>query len=178
MSLISCYTDTETTGLNPFKGDRIVEVCCILTVDFEIVDTFHTLINPERPVGFSATIHGHADDKLRDAPVFSDISKDLKHFIKQADNLIAYNAPFDVKFLKHEFNSRGFGPFNIRNQIDVLGLAKSVFPGEKNKLLNVIERLGIDYSSEQLHTALSDTKLLIQVHKELLTLLNKNSGLI
>lgn len=70
MSLISCYTDTETTGLNPSKGDRIVEVCCILTVDFEIVDTFHTLVNPERPVGFSATIHGHTDDKLRNAPVF------------------------------------------------------------------------------------------------------------
>lgn len=178
MSILSCYADTETTGLHPSKGDRIVEVCCILTVDFEIVDQFHTLINPERPVGFSATIHGHTDDKLRDAPLFSDISRDLKQFIKQADNLIAYNAPFDMKFLQHEFNSKGFGPFNIKNQIDVLGLAKSVFPGEKNKLLNVIERLGIDYSNEQLHTALSDTKLLIQVHKELLTLLNKNSGLI
>lgn len=175
MSIITCYADTETTGFSPAKGDRIVEVSIILAIDFEPVDSFHSFINPGIPVGKSAEIHGYTDEFLADKPKFEDISRQLKEFSKQSDTFIAYNSPFDMRFLQHEFHSRGFGPYKFENQIDVLQLARSVFPGQKNQLKLVCERLGIDLSKRKLHTAVDDTLLTIEVHKKLLELINKNS---
>lgn len=177
MSIITCYADTETTGLSPSKGDRIVEISLVLAIDFEPVDTFHSYINPEIPVGFSTHIHGYTDEFLADKPKFQDISRQLKEFSKQSDTFIAYNSPFDMRFLQHEFHSRGFGPFKFENQIDVLQLARKVYPKQKNQLKLVCERLGIDLSERKLHTAVDDTLLTIEVHKKLLEIINNTSCL-
>ncbi len=162
--------DTETTGLDPLNGDRIVEIGCVEVVDRRITENhFHVYINPERDVPDDAVaIHGLTTDFLKDKPVFAAVAKDFCDFIKGAE-LIIHNASFDVGFLNVELKHAGFPAIDelAVNVIDSLAMAKRMYPGKRNNLDILCERLEIDNSSRTLHGALLDAELLADVYLRL-----------
>lgn len=160
--------DTETTGLNPEQGDRLVEIGAIELED--LVPTgqeFHCFINPEREVSEGAVrIHGLTTKFLADKPKFSEIAQDFVSFVKEAD-LVAHNASFDAGFLNHELQLCGFKPYETNRYIDTLNLARKIFPRGSNSLDALCKRYEIDISHRDFHGALKDAKLLAEVYLEL-----------
>ena len=160
--------DTETTGLEPLSGDRVLEVAALeLLNDLPTGRHFHALIDPKRDIPAEASrVHGITSADLVGKPVFADIAADLVAFFGDS-KLIAHNAPFDFGFLDMEFNRAGLPPLDRSRMIDTLALAKERFPGMPNSLDALCRRFAIDLSARTTHNALLDCRLLAEVYVEL-----------
>ena len=160
--------DTETTGLSPAAGDRMVEIGCIEMVGrVETGRHFHCYFNPERPMPSEAeAVHGLSDIFLSDKPRFADRAEELLEFIGDAP-LVAHNASFDFGFLNHELQRCGRGNVCMTRMVDTLVLARSRHPGAKHSLDALCTRYGVDRSLRIKHGALIDAQLLAQVYVEL-----------
>jgi DNA polymerase III subunit epsilon len=160
--------DTETTGLDPAGGDRIVEIGCIEI--FNRAETgrhFHAYFNPERPMPSGAeAVHGLSDVFLSDKPRFSERAAELLDFIEDS-RLVAHNASFDFGFLNHELGQCGQQVICLSRMVDTLALARSRHPGAKHSLDALCTRFGVDRSRRTRHGALLDAQLLAQVYVEL-----------
>lgn len=156
--------DTETTGLNPNLGHRLVEVAAIELIDRKVSDrSFHRYLNPEREIDEgAASVHGLTLDRLQDEPRFAEIAPAFLAFISGAE-LIIHNAPFDLGFLNAELARAGL-PFLDNPVIDTLKFAKDLHPGKKNNLNALCDRYMVDNSHRTLHGALLDTELLAEVY--------------
>lgn len=156
--------DTETTGLNPNLGHRLVEVAAIELSDRKVSDrSFHRYLNPEREIDEgAASVHGLTLDRLQDEPKFAEIAPAFLEFISGAE-LIIHNAPFDMGFLNAELARAGL-PLLENPVIDTLKVAKDLHPGKKNNLNALCDRYLIDNSHRTLHGALLDTELLAEVY--------------
>jgi len=161
--------DTETTGLDPLQGDRIIEVAAIELVNLLPTGAlFHRVIDPERDIPAEATrIHGFTNADLAGHPRFASILTDLVAFLGDAP-IIAHNAPFDFGFLDAEFRRCGAPQLDRGRMIDSLVMAKQRFPGMPNSLDALCRRLGIDNSMRSSHNAILDCRLLAQVYLELM----------
>jgi DNA polymerase-3 subunit epsilon len=160
--------DTETTGLSPEEGHRVIEIGCLELVNRRLTGEYrHYYLNPERSIERAAEeVHGLTAEFLQDKPKFADIAPELLDFIRDAE-LVIHNAPFDVGFLNHEFNlwKRHHLPLaNYCKILDTLVLAKRKHPGQKNSLDALCRRYHVDNSSRQYHGALLDAELLAQVY--------------
>lgn len=164
----SVLFDTETTGLDPLTGDRVLEVAAIeLVNDLPTRNHFHRLIHPQRDIPEEVVrIHGITLDKVRDAPRFAEIVDDLLAFFGEG-SLVAHNAPFDFGFLNAELARCGRPALARGRMVDTLALAKARFPGMPNSLDALCRRFGIDLSARTTHNALLDCKLLAEVYVEL-----------
>jgi DNA polymerase-3 subunit epsilon len=160
--------DTETTGLNPATGDRMVEIGCVELINrVETGASFHAYFNPERPMDPAAeAIHGLSDAFLANKPYFSDKVEDLLDFLGDAP-LVAHNARFDFAFLNHELGHCGRLHISESRMIDTLGLARQRHPGAKHSLDALCTRFGIDRTHRIKHGALLDAQLLAQIYVEL-----------
>jgi DNA polymerase-3 subunit epsilon len=160
--------DTETTGLSPVDGDRMVEIGCIELVNrVETGRTFHSYFNPGRPVPPQAeAVHGLSDRFLADKPAFGERCEELLEFLGDAP-LVAHNASFDFGFINHELGHCGRPTICNSRMVDTLGLARRKFPGCKHSLDALCTRLGVDRSLRIKHGALIDAQLLAQVYVEL-----------
>lgn len=156
--------DTETTGLDPKQGHRIIEVAAIELHGRKVSDRrFHRYLNPEREIDEgAAAVHGLTLDRLQDEPKFAEIAPALLAFIGDAE-LIIHNAPFDMGFLNAELARLGLPPLENK-RIDTLKVAKELHPGKKNNLNALCDRYFIDNSHRTLHGALLDTELLAEVY--------------
>ncbi|UDG83171.1 DNA polymerase III subunit epsilon [Candidatus Vallotia lariciata] len=159
--------DTETTGLNAKSGDRIIEIGCVEIVNRQLTgNNLHFYINPERDSNPGAlAVHGLTTEFLSDKPKFVDISNVLLNFVKNT-SIIIHNAPFDIGFLDAEFAMLELRPFRnyCGNVIDTLIRAKAMFPGKRNSLDALCERLGISNTHRAQHGALLDAELLASVY--------------
>ena len=160
--------DTETTGLNPMGGDRVVEIGCVEIVNrIETGRHFHAYFNPERDMPVDAeAVHGLTTVFLSDKPRFSDKAEELLDFIEDSP-LVAHNASFDFGFLNFELERCGPPPICLSRMIDTLSLARTRHPGAKHSLDALCVRFGIDRSQRVKHGALLDAQLLAQVYVEL-----------
>ena len=160
--------DTETTGLNPAGGDRLVEIGCIEMFNrVETGRTFHAYFNPERPMPFGAeAVHGLSDIFLSDKPRFSELVEDLLLFLEDAP-LVAHNASFDFSFLNYELSLCGRQMICGSRMVDTLAMARTRHPGAKHSLDALCMRFGVDRSLRVKHGALLDAQLLAQVYVEL-----------
>jgi DNA polymerase-3 subunit epsilon len=161
--------DTETTGLDPGQGDRLVEIGCIELVNrFPTGNTFHRYFNPERDMPETAfNIHGLSADFLRDKPLFAHAADELIAFIGDAP-LVAHNALFDLGFLNAELERIGREIVSRDRLIDTLMLARRKHPGSPNRLDDLCARYRIDNSRRTKHGALLDAELLAEVYVELI----------
>lgn len=160
--------DTETTGLSPAGGDRMVEIGCIEMIGrVETGRHFHCYFNPERSMPSEAeAVHGLGDTFLGDKPLFADMAEDLLAFIGDSP-LVAHNASFDFGFLNHELGRCGRPAVCMTRMVDTLGLARTRHPGAKHSLDALCTRFGVDRSQRIKHGALLDAQLLAQVYVEL-----------
>lgn len=160
--------DTETTGLDPLTGDRVIEVACLeLHRDLPTGERLHLLIDPERDIPEEASrVHGMTRADLRGKPRFAEVSDELLAFMGDAP-LVAHNAPFDFGFLDAEFARLGLPALDRGRMVDTLALAKARFPGLPNSLDALCRRFGIDLSERTSHNALLDCRLLADVYVEL-----------
>jgi len=164
----SVLFDTETTGLDPAQGDRVIEVAALeLMNGLPTGRHFHRLIDPERDVPEEATrIHGFARADLVGKPRFAEIAADLVAFMGDG-MLIAHNAAFDFGFLNAEFARLDLAPLDPARMIDTLAMARTRFPGMPNSLDALCRRFEIDLSARTSHNALLDCRLLAEVYVEL-----------
>jgi DNA polymerase-3 subunit epsilon len=156
--------DTETTGLDPKQGHRIIELAAIELDGRKVsLRRFHRYLNPEREIDASAVaIHGLTYERLQNEPKFSDIVAGFLEFIEDAE-LVIHNAPFDIGFLNHELELLGLPP--LQNTVtDTLKVAREMHPGKKNSLNALCSRYEIDNAHRTLHGALLDTELLAEVY--------------
>lgn len=161
--------DTETTGLDPRDGHKIIEIACVELVDkIKTGNVFHTYVNPRREVPQDAfRIHGISTEFLKDKPIFDHVATKFLDFIK-GGKLVIHNASFDLKFLNHELRILGFEAIDPTGVIDSLALARNKFPGSPNSLDALCKRFNIDLSRRTKHGALLDTELLCDVYVELM----------
>jgi len=160
--------DTETTGLEPRQGHRIIEIGALELVDRQLTGrSFHTYINPEREIDQGAMeVHGITGEFLRDKPRFDEISDDLMAFVDGAE-LVIHNAPFDIGFIDNELSISGHEHSSITaiaTVLDTLELAKDLHPGQRNNLDALCKRYEVDNSSRTLHGALLDAEILADVY--------------
>lgn len=162
--------DTETTGLEPSQGHRIIEIGCVELVNRRLTgNRFHRYINPGREIDNGAIeVHGITSEFLADKPTFEDVAASFLDFIRGAE-LVIHNAPFDVGFINHELKLiREEFPVRCLDGhcavLDTLALARSLHPGQKNNLDALCRRYGIDNSSRTLHGALLDAEILADVY--------------
>jgi DNA polymerase-3 subunit epsilon len=160
--------DTETTGLSPLNGDRLVEIGCVELVNrVETGRTFHAYFNPGRPMPSEAeAVHGLSDTFLSDKPAFNERCEELLAFIGDAP-LIAHNAAFDFGFINHELNHCGRPLVCTSRMVCTLSIARQKHPGAKHSLDALCTRFGVDRSLRVKHGALIDAQLLAQVYVEL-----------
>jgi DNA polymerase-3 subunit epsilon len=160
--------DTETTGLNPNTGDRLVEIGCVELVNrVETGRTFHCYFNPERSMPIEAqNVHGLSESFLADKPLFEDRVEDLLDFLDESP-LVAHNAIFDFSFLNWELGNCGRLSIPMSRMIDTMTLARTKHPGAKHSLDALCTRYGIDRSHRIKHGALLDAELLSQLYVEL-----------
>ena len=160
--------DTETTGLNPATGDRLVEIGCVELVNrVETGNSFHCYFNPQRPMPFEAEqVHGLSERFLSDKPLFADKVEELLDFIGDAP-LVAHNASFDFGFLSWELGACGRPIVDMGRMVDTLQIARKIHPGAKHSLDALCSRYGIDRSHRVKHGALLDAQLLAQLYVEL-----------
>ena len=161
------FLDTETTGLSPDSGDRIIEIGCIEMVNRRLSGrTLHFYLNPERRSHEDAIkVHGLSDEFLADKPLFASIADELLEFVEGAE-IIIHNAGFDVGFLDEEFRRLGRPKFPacVAQVTDSLLMARSMFPGKANSLDALCKRLEVDNSNRALHGALLDAGLLAEIY--------------
>jgi DNA polymerase-3 subunit epsilon len=160
--------DTETTGLSPTSGDRMVEIGCVEMFNrVETGRTFHSYFNPGRPMPSEAeAVHGLCDRFLSDKPNFHERCEELLEFIGESP-MVAHNAGFDFGFINHELGQCGRPLVCTSRMIDTLALARQKFPGAKHSLDALCTRFGVDRSQRIKHGALLDAQLLAQVYVEL-----------
>ncbi len=160
--------DTETTGLNPHEGHKLVEIGCIELFNYLPTGKyFHTYINPERDMPQEAyNVHGLSEDFLRTHPLFPEIATEFLNFI-QNDPLVIHNARFDLKFLNHALELISKPKIPFKRAIDTLIIARTRFPGSPANLDALCKRLKIDNSGRVKHGALLDAELLAEVYLEL-----------
>ena len=160
--------DTETTGLSAEAGDRIIEIGCVELVSRKLTgNNRHFYLNPERDSHEDALkVHGISNEFLRDKPKFGAVADDLMAYVAGADEVIIHNAAFDVAFLDKELELLGRAPFTsfVGRITDTLAMAKEMYPGKRNSLDALCDRLGVDNSSRTLHGALLDAELLADVY--------------
>jgi DNA polymerase-3 subunit epsilon len=161
--------DTETTGLNPATGDKIVEIGCVELINhLPSGETYHQYINPERPMPEEAfAIHGLSDEFLADQLVMNDVAESFLEFIGDAP-LIIHNAEFDLRFINAELKALDRPILAKARAIDTVVLARTAFPGAPASLDALCKRFGIDNPSRSLHGALLDAQLLAEVYLELI----------
>jgi DNA polymerase-3 subunit epsilon len=161
--------DTETTGLSPDEGDRLVEIGCIELINHVATDrTFHVYINPERGMPSAAfAVHGLSEEFLSDKPLFAAVAEDFLEFVG-ADPLVIHNASFDMGFINAELKNIGRNPLPMSQAIDTVSMARKRFPGAPASLDALCRRFQIDNSGRTLHGALIDADLLAQVYLELI----------
>jgi DNA polymerase-3 subunit epsilon len=159
--------DTETTGLSAENGDRIIEIGCVELLHRKLTGhNKHFYLNPERDSHEDALkVHGISNEFLRDKPKFAQVADELLEYLAGAE-VIIHNAPFDVGFLNKELELMGRGPLKevVANVIDSLQMAKELFPGKRNSLDALCDRLEVDNSGRTLHGALLDAELLADVY--------------
>lgn len=160
--------DTETTGLNPKTGDRVVEIGCVeLLNHLATGETYHTYVNPERDMPAEAeAVHGLSIEFLSDKPLFADIADDFLAFVGSSP-VIAHNAPFDLGFLNAELEAAGRPILSKDRSIDTVPLARRKFPGAQVNLDALCRRFNVDLSARVKHGALLDSELLAEVYLEL-----------
>ena len=161
--------DTETTGLDPASGDRIVEIGAVeLWNHLPTGKTFHKYLNPERHMPEEAqAVHGLTEGFLKDKPVFSEIAEDLLTFIN-GSKLVIHNASFDMKFINAELALADKNRLPGDLAIDTLAIARKKFPGSPASLDALCRRFNIDNSARTLHGALLDSEILAEVYLELI----------
>lgn len=160
--------DTETTGLDPYQGHRIVEIGCVELLNrIPTGQTYHVYVNPERDIPAEAeAVHGLTQQFLSDKPLFTEVAEDLIAFLGEA-KLVIHNAGFDLAFLNAEFERCKKAILQRERAIDTLTLARRRHPGGPNKLDDLCVRYGIDNSKRTKHGALLDAELLAEVYAEL-----------
>ena len=171
--------DTETTGLDPFQGHRLIEIGCVELLNrIPSGQTFHFYVNPERDVPAEAhAIHGISTEQLKDKPLFAEIADELIAFIGDAP-LVAHNAMFDLGFLNAELERAGKGQVPRERLVDTLLLARRRHPGASNRLDDLCVRYGIDNSRRTKHGALLDAEILAEVYLELIGARQAQLGLV
>lgn len=162
--------DTETTGMDPADGHRLVEIGCVeLENHIPTGRTYHQYINPERDVpAEAAAVHGLTEEILKNEPTFGEIVGDFLDFIGDDSKLVIHNAEFDMKFINAELKMFGFPSLEWKRVIDTLAMARQKFPGSPANLDALCRRFNIDNSNRTLHGALLDSELLAEVYLELL----------
>ena len=160
--------DTETTGLDPAQGHRIIEIGCIELINRRFSgNRYHQYLQPDREIDAAAVeIHGITNEFLSDKPRFGDVAEDFLNFIRGAE-LIIHNAPFDVGFINNELNLLSQGHGSLREYctvLDTLEHARRLHPGQRNNLDALCKRYGIDNSQRELHGALLDAEILADVY--------------
>jgi DNA polymerase-3 subunit epsilon len=168
MNIREILLDTETTGLSPNDGHRIVEIGALEMVNKVLTGKkFHFYINPERNMPNEAyRIHGISQDFLQDKPLFKEIADEFMEFI-EGGKLVIHNAPFDIKFLNHELSLVKLPSLELSEAIDTLTIARKTFPGARVNLDALCRRFKVDNSSREFHGALLDAALLAEVYVEL-----------
>ena len=161
------FLDTETTGLSPESGDRIIEIGCVEMISRRLTGhNKHFYVNPERKNSEDAVkVHGLTDEFLADKPLFASIADELMEYLADAE-IIIHNAAFDVGFLNEELRRIGKPPFarHVARVSDSLLMARELFPGKSNSLDALCRRLEVDNSNRTLHGALLDAGLLAEVY--------------
>jgi DNA polymerase-3 subunit epsilon len=161
------FLDTETTGLSPESGDRIIEIGCVEMVNRRLTGRhLHFYINPERPNHEDAVkIHGLTDEFLADKPVFAALADEIIDYCRDAE-IIIHNASFDIGFLDAELRRLNRGSFrdHVAGVLDTLVMAREMFPGKSNSLDALCRRLEVDNTHRTLHGALMDAELLAEVY--------------
>ncbi len=160
--------DTETTGLDPKSGHRVIEIGCVEINNRRLTGNhYHKYLNPQREIDEAAVeVHGLTSHFLKDKPLFKHIEKEFLEFVSGAE-LVIHNAPFDVGFLNSELSIVGSGVNKLEDVCDVLdtlALARKKHPGQRNSLDALCKRYGIDNSQRQLHGALLDAEILAEVY--------------
>lgn len=159
--------DTETTGLDPKQGHRIIEIGCVELINRRLTgNNFHQYVQPEREIDAGAIqVHGISNEFLSDKPLFAEIVEDLVNYVKGAE-LVIHNAPFDVGFLNQELKHCDFRRQipDLCTVLDTLALARTLHPGQKNNLDALCRRYDIDNSRRDLHGALLDAEILADVY--------------
>ena len=168
MNIREIVLDTETTGLNPQDGHRILEIGALEMVNKVLTGKkFHFYINPERDMPSEAyRIHGISSEFLKDKPVFKEIAEEFLDFIEDG-KLVIHNAPFDIKFLNYELSLVNLPSLELSEAIDTLIIARKNYPGARVNLDALCRRFKIDNSSRDFHGALLDAALLAEVYVEL-----------
>jgi DNA polymerase-3 subunit epsilon len=160
--------DTETTGLEPQQGHRIIEIGCVELLNRRRTNrTYHRYLRPDREIDSAAEqVHGITNEMLRNQPRFADVLAEFLEFVQGAE-LVIHNAEFDLGFLSHELRLAGAADDTIRRQcqvVDTLALARRLHPGQRNSLDALCRRYGIDNSGRDYHGALLDAQLLTDVY--------------
>ncbi len=159
--------DTETTGLSAEGGDRIIEIGCVELLNRKLTgNNLHFYLNPERDSHEDALkVHGISNEFLRDKPKFAEVAAEILDYLRDAE-IIIHNAAFDVGFLNKELERVGQAAFKtfVSGVTDTLAMAKEMFPGKRNSLDALCDRLGVDNSGRTLHGALLDAELLADVY--------------
>ena len=171
--------DTETTGLDPDDGHKIIEIGCIEILNRAITDnTFHKYLNPQREIDIEASkIHGLTYSNLKDKPIFEEVHQEFLDYIGDSP-IIIHNAPFDLGFLNKEFSLFSKADVLSKNEIiDSLKLARKLSPGKRNTLDALCERYSVDNSDRSLHGALLDAELLAFVYLKMTIGQNDFTGL-
>ncbi len=160
--------DTETSGLRPGEGHKIIEIAAIEIIDFiPTGNTYHQYINPERDVPQASTdVHGITSKFLYDKPTFNKIVDEFLRFV-QNDTIVAHNIDFDIGFINYELQSCG-KPFLNNKKVDTVTIAREKFPGQGVSLDALCKRFSIDNTQREKHSATLDAELLVQVYIELL----------
>ena len=161
------FLDTETTGLSAEGGDRVIEIGCVELFNRKLTgNNLHFYLNPERDSHEDALkVHGISNEFLRDKPKFAQVAQEVIDYVRDAE-VIIHNAAFDIGFLNKELERVGQAPFtrHVSNVIDTLVMAKQMYPGKRNSLDALCDRLGVDNSGRTLHGALLDAELLADVY--------------
>jgi len=160
--------DTETTGLEPSQGHRIIEIGCVELINRRLTgNNLHIYINPQRAIDAGALeVHGISNDFLKDKPLFTDIADTFIDFVKDAE-LVIHNAPFDIGFLDSELSdlNRGYKAMHDYCKVlDTLAMARKKHPGQKNNLDALCKRYFVDNTQRDLHGALLDAEILADVY--------------
>ncbi len=160
--------DTETTGLDPAQGHRIIEIGCVELINRRLTGRhYHQYINPERDIDQGAMeVHGITNERVAGEPVFARIAEEFLAFVGDAE-LIIHNAPFDIGFIDHELRLFGSSLGSITQRcsvVDTLVMARTKHPGQKNNLDALCKRYGVDNSQRELHGALLDAEILADVY--------------
>src|SRR5215470_15583308 len=168
MTMRQVVLDTETTGLEPEAGHRIIEIGCVELVNRRpTTRRFHRYVNPGRPVDRGAVdVHGIEDDFLAQQPRFAEVAREFLEFVNGAE-LVIHNADFDVEFINHELRRIDGVPHQIRDccgVLDTLALARRLHPGQRNNLDALAKRYSVDNSKRDFHGALLDAQILTDIY--------------